>query len=120
MGVYCGSSGPFEISHSGPALKHILVVAGAQLLVVALLLKSLVIMVVALLLKSLMIMAMALLSKSLTAALSWFTHQPDTWEIIAPDWSMVQHDTEANVWQAKRQKLLDLEVNKRLCKGWVD
>ena len=33
---------------------------------------------------------------------------------------MVQHDTKANVWQAKKQKLLDNKVNGILCKGWVD
>jgi hypothetical protein len=51
---------------------------------------------------------------------SWFTCQSDTWGILAPHWGMVQQDTKANVWQTKRQKLLDHEVNEMLCKGWVD
>jgi hypothetical protein len=51
---------------------------------------------------------------------SWFSHRDDTWEILAPNWSEVQHDTEANVWQNQKQKLIDTEVTKMLCKGWVD
>jgi hypothetical protein len=53
---------------------------------------------------------------------NWFAHQSNMWEILVPDWSMVQHDTETNVaWQAMRQKLLDHdEVNEMLCKGWVN
>jgi hypothetical protein len=51
---------------------------------------------------------------------NWFTHQPDTWEILTPDWSMIQHDTEVNVWQSKKQALLDNEVTQMLCKGWAD
>jgi hypothetical protein len=51
---------------------------------------------------------------------NWFTHQSDTWEITTPDWSMVEHNTEANVWQDKRQKLLDNEVNGMLCEGWIE
>jgi hypothetical protein len=41
-------------------------------------------------------------------------------EILKPDWSMVQHDTKANVWQAKRQRLLDHKVNEMLREGWVN
>jgi hypothetical protein len=46
--------------------------------------------------------------------------QPDRWEITEPDWSMVQHNTEANVWQAKQQTLMDHEVTKILCRGWTN
>jgi hypothetical protein len=51
---------------------------------------------------------------------SWFTHKIDTWEILMPAWDEVQHNTEANVWQNKKQALLDVKVTKMLCKGWVD
>ena len=51
---------------------------------------------------------------------AWFGHQSDTWEIMTPDWSMTEQDTEANVWQSKRQKLIDNEVNGMLCEGWTD
>jgi hypothetical protein len=50
----------------------------------------------------------------------WFAHQSDKWEILAPDWSMTDHDTEANIWQSKRQKLIDNKVNRMLCQGWTD
>jgi hypothetical protein len=50
----------------------------------------------------------------------WFAHQSDKWEIMTPDWSMTEHDTEANVWQNKSQKLIDNEVNGMLCEGWTD
>jgi hypothetical protein len=39
---------------------------------------------------------------------------------MMPDWSMTKHDTKANVWQSKSQKLIDNQVNGMLCKGWTN